>query len=94
MGLTFLDRMRRAAASFGELPPDLVLDLPRLTVVGGLQLHVENHRGLLYCSPGQIRIRIRQGEVEIRGQRLRLALLRPEEMTIEGTLESVAFLRS
>ncbi|MBE3578170.1 MAG: sporulation protein YqfC [Limnochordales bacterium] len=94
MAFNILDRMRRVAGNLGELPPDLVLDLPRLTVVGGLQVHVENHRGLLYCSSEEIRIRMRRGEVNIRGQRLRLAMLRAEELTIEGTLDAISFVRT
>ena len=39
------DAIRQAMAEFLDIPRDLVLDLPRVTVIGRNELYIENHRG-------------------------------------------------
>lgn len=86
------NRWRRAAATLSELPADVLLDLPRITMLGTQEVHIENHHGLLHCARDRVRLRTSEGEVEVSGRRLRLALLLPEEVWIEGMIESVAML--
>ena len=46
-------KLRKWTATILDLPQDVALDLPRITMIGGLQLTVENHRGILHFSPHQ-----------------------------------------
>ena len=39
------DTIRQAVAEFLDIPKDLVLDLPKVTLVGRNELYIENHRG-------------------------------------------------
>ena len=41
-----------------ELPKDLVLNLPRITMVGNIQLTIENHRGVILYSDRRIRVAV------------------------------------
>lgn len=47
MGQRRLRALRSELADFFELPKDILLDLPRLTLLGNLRLVIENHRGLI-----------------------------------------------
>ncbi|TXK90253.1 sporulation protein YqfC, partial [Parageobacillus sp. SY1] len=47
--------MRRWLTDKLELPADIVMDLPRITMVGQIHIYIENHRGLLTFSDKELR---------------------------------------
>lgn len=69
------------------------LDLPaetagaaKLTVTGGRQALVENHRGLLEYGEELIRVKLDRGELVLRGSELRLTVMTGKELLIQGRL--------
>lgn len=79
--------------SLFELPRDVILDLPKATLLGDVQMVVENHKGLLEYTPARLRIRTSQGEVCVVGAHLRIGSLFREELVVEGRIDSVQFNR-
>lgn len=84
-------RLRAAVAQTLDLPPELVLDLPRLTLLGPLHLAVENHRGLLGFEAGRVAIATAAGRLVVLGRDLRLGVVREGEITIAGVVAAVQF---
>lgn len=76
-----------------ELPGDLVLDVPRLTVVGALQLTVENHRGLVEYQPDRVSIAVAPGRIRVEGEDLEIGIVAAQEVTVLGRLRQITFLR-
>ncbi len=74
-----------------ELPKEVVLDLPRLTMVGNLQLLVENHRGVIAYQEDELRIGVSNGELIIRGSGLQIKNLFTEELLIKGVIEKIDY---
>lgn len=85
------DRLRRVLQDGLELPADIVFDLPRLTLLGALQLTVENHRGLLEFLPDRLAISTRAGTVVVEGQDLRVGVVRAGEIVVTGSLRLIRF---
>ncbi|MFS0780867.1 sporulation protein YqfC [Bacillus sp. 1P06AnD] len=75
-----------------NLPNDVMMDLPRITMIGQLHIYIENHRGLIAFSEEEIRLLLKQGQLLIKGQDLVIKAILPEEIMLEGTIQSVAFL--
>jgi sporulation protein YqfC len=74
-----------------DLPPDVVFDLPRVTMIGNRQLYIENHRGVLHFSEESLRLALSKGELEIRGRELVIRAILTEEVMIEGIIDSVNY---
>lgn len=72
-----------------DLPPDLLLDLPRATLVGGVQLLIENHRGLLEYTPGRVRILTGAGQLTVVGERLTIGRILRDELRLDGRIDAV-----
>lgn len=72
-----------------ELPQDIVLDVPRATLIGSVQLQVGNHKGVLEYTPTRVRVRTRDGVIEVTGSRLRIGSIFRDEMTVEGRIDKV-----
>ncbi|MFP3124587.1 sporulation protein YqfC [Ectobacillus funiculus] len=75
-----------------DLPADVLMDLPRITLVGQIHIYIENHRGLLVFSDTEVRLLLKQGQLLIRGNSFVIKTILPEELLLEGTIEQVLFL--
>lgn len=85
-------KIKQQISNVLEIPNDIMLDLPKIVVVGNVQVLIENHRGIVAYSSEQIRVSVSCGELEIRGQELVLRNILPEEMVIEGKIQAVSYL--
>lgn len=74
-----------------DLPKDVVLDLPRVTVVGDRQVLVENHRGIVSYTQRLLVVGYSRGRISFRGTDLEISVIRHEEILIEGAIEAVEF---
>jgi len=67
------------------------MDLPKVTIVGNLQVLLENHRGIIEYSPERLRISVNLGEIIISGEGLVLRNILPEQIVVEGKVISISF---
>ncbi len=74
-----------------ELPRELVLDLPRATLIGNRQVVVENHRGVVEFTPERVRLATGSGEIRIEGEGLVLRNILLEEVVVEGKILALSF---
>lgn len=85
------EAFNKAVADFLEIPRDLVLDIPKLTLVGRNELYLENHRGIIQYNSRLLRLNLSRGFLEIEGQDLEIRALMPEELHVTGEIISVRF---
>ncbi|MDR3565197.1 MAG: sporulation protein YqfC [Negativicutes bacterium] len=74
-----------------EIPQDIVLDLPRITMLGNKQLLVENHKGIIEYTSALVRIKLNQGELSIGGSGLSLGSLQMELILVEGEISVLRY---
>jgi len=82
----------KAVADLLEIPGDLVLDMPRLTITGRNELYLENHKGIIEYSTVRMRINLSRGFLEIIGDNLEIQALMPEEMRVLGDITSIKYI--
>ncbi|MGG1553062.1 MULTISPECIES: sporulation protein YqfC [Paenibacillus] len=74
-----------------DLPQDVVQDLPRITMIGNVQLYVENHRGVLHFSSEYLKLELTKGTLEVTGKQLVIRAILSEEVFIEGIIDDVKY---
>jgi sporulation protein YqfC len=74
-----------------DIPEDIVMDLPRITMLGNKQILIENHKGIIEYTTTLVRIKINKGHLIIFGQNLVLGNLQIEQILVEGTVEEVKY---
>lgn len=84
-------KWKELLAEFFELPKEVVLDLPKLTLLGNHELFLENHRGIIEYDTSKVRVGIKNGEIVIRGSRLQIRNMVQQELSVIGSIESVEF---
>ncbi|NOV03483.1 sporulation protein YqfC [Paenibacillus planticolens] len=75
-----------------DLPQDVVQDLPRITMIGNVQLYVENHRGVLHFSSENLKLELTKGTLEVFGKNLVIRAILSEEVFIEGLIDNVKYM--
>lgn len=94
MGKKWRARMKQWFVDKAELPADVVLDLPRVTMIGHLHLYIENHHGLLSFSSQQLELRLSTGKLQVQGENFVIKTILPEEILLEGNIQHVKFVES
>lgn len=89
-------RARRTAIGYRlvdllELPREVYFNLPRVVMIGNLQVSVENHQGLVAYDHDGLTLAVEAGRLVIRGQGLTLGTVRRAEVTVSGRIASVQF---
>ncbi|KXG78513.1 hypothetical protein AN618_02690 [Fervidicola ferrireducens] len=74
-----------------DLPKDVVLDLPRVTVTGKIGVLIENHRGIIEYGPEKVSINTSIGLLVIRGEGLFIKYVLADEIFVEGKVRAVEF---
>ncbi|MBP1992851.1 sporulation protein YqfC [Paenibacillus eucommiae] len=75
-----------------DLPQDVVQDLPRITMIGNVQLYIENHRSVLHFSSELLKLELTKGKLEVTGKQLVIRAIFTEEVFIEGVIDEVKYI--
>jgi sporulation protein YqfC len=75
-----------------ELPQDVMMDLPRITMIGQIHIYIENHRGLIAFSDKELRLLLKQGQLLIKGSTFVIKTILPEEILLEGKIDQVQYI--
>lgn len=84
--------LKTRMADASQVPKDVLLGVPILTLTGQTEANLENHRGILEYTEGIVRIRGKSGQIRISGRDLRIAYYTNDEMKITGHIEKVEYI--
>lgn len=86
-----MEKILRNAADTFDLPGEVLLDLPRLTVTGGGRVMVENHQGLMDYSSELIVVAGGRVTIKLIGDGLELRAMNAEALLITGNVFHIEF---
>ncbi|RCX13852.1 sporulation protein YqfC [Anaerobacterium chartisolvens] len=75
-----------------ELPKEVVLNVPRLTMLGNKNLVIENYKGIIEYETVRIRINTGTGIIKITGELLTIKEITSEDIMVEGRIKGLEFL--
>ena len=85
------DLLGRASDAIG-LPRDVVLALPRITLMGREWLMIENHRGIVGYDQERLRIATCVGILCVSGERLMIERIGGEDIVVHGDIVALDFI--
>lgn len=92
MAKKWSQRIRSWMAKKMDLPQDVMMDLPRITMIGQIHIYIENHRGLLTFTDKELRLLLKNGQLLIKGKTFVIKTILPEEILLEGKIEQVIYI--
>ena len=75
-----------------ELPKDLLMGLPIISMEGNRSMCIMNHRGLVCYKNDKIIVATRSGSIQITGRELNIPEFTGDVVEIRGCLEGIVFL--
>ena len=72
-----------------EIPPESMLNIPKITVVGKERVHVENYTALLDYKTENIRLKYQGGVIDIWGKNFEIKVIGEENIVVSGEIDSV-----
>ena len=84
-----MDNFKYNVSEALELPKDIVMDLPKVVLIGNIQLNISNHKGIIEYTQNTIRINSSIGIFKIEGENLELKTILLEEIIIIGNIEKI-----
>ncbi|MBM7543198.1 sporulation protein YqfC [Amphibacillus cookii] len=82
-------KINQIMKSAKNLPVDVQLKLPRITMIGDIHVYIENHHGILRFTSNEIVLKVINGLLIVKGNNLVIKMLVTEEILIEGTINEV-----
>lgn len=85
------DIIKKRISDALDLPQDIILNLPRVTVSGDIAVFIENHKGIVEYTKDKVRINTTIGSIAVNGENLLIKSLIADEITVEGKIKSIEF---
>ncbi|HHZ13626.1 MAG: sporulation protein YqfC [Caldicoprobacterales bacterium] len=87
-----LQTVRSTVSEMFELPKEITLNMPKISLIGNNQMLVENHRGIIEYTPNIIRVNSTVGVIRVQGNELHLRNIAAEDIMISGEIVSIEFI--
>lgn len=84
-------KWQETVADFFELPRELLFNLPRVTLIGNIHFYLENYGGIIEYSEDLVRLKVKEGEIIIKGKNLSIKNFCAEDIFIEGKIQSIEY---
>ena len=83
--------MRKEIIDLLELPKDIVLGIPLLTLKGDMEITIENHKGILSYTSIELEILAKNYRILITGEDMIISEYSKDSITIKGKISEGAF---
>jgi sporulation protein YqfC len=86
-----LYRTKQNIADKLDLPRDIILNMPKITVTGDNEIIIENHKGVVLFGENQVKVNSGVGLISIYGSRFEILFMGGSTITIGGKFKSIAY---
>lgn len=76
-----------------ELPKEIVLNMPKLMMLGNGDLIIENYKGIIEYDRDVVRVNTTSGIIKVRGVDIYIKEITEESIMIYGNIMSLEFLK-
>lgn len=83
--------LKQKMTEVSELPKDVVMGMPVLTMTGQQELCIENYRGIIEYTDTVARIQTKIGQIKVMGKNLKVAYYTNDEMMINGRITGIEY---
>lgn len=90
-GLSREKKLREKFAEVLELPKELVLNLPKITIVGNKDMMIENYKGVMEFDSAVMSIKAGSCIIKITGEGLMIKEITSEDIILSGEIHGLEF---
>lgn len=84
------DKIERISEKL-DLPKDVILNLPKITIVGNEEITIENHKGIILFERNIIKINTKVKIINIEGDDFEILYIGDSTITISGKFKLISY---
>ena len=84
-------RAKETIANKLDLPRDILLDLPKITILANSEINIENHKGVVIFEEEEVKINSNLGPISIYGKNFKILFIGGNTITLSGKFKSVVY---
>ena len=84
-------KVKEEVADKLDLPRDIVLDVPKLTIIGNKEITIENHKGILAFQETFIKVNSNLGTIELRGKNFEITFIGGNTLCLRGGFSNIIY---
>lgn len=85
-------RWKKFVATHLEIPEDIYLNIPKITIQGRNRMIIENHRGVIQYTLKSIRVNTPLGVIQVNGKNFELQNFGRDDVVVVGDIDSFEYL--
>lgn len=74
-----------------ELPREIVMNVPKITITGDNEITIENHKGIVSFDNDKITINTKLGLLVIRGSKFEILFIGGSTITVGGKFKAIDY---
>ncbi|MDP4088359.1 MAG: sporulation protein YqfC [Bacillota bacterium] len=86
-----INKAREGLANQLDLPRDVVLNIPKISVTGNNEITIENHKGIVLFDEKEVKINSNVGLISISGEKFEILFLGGSTITISGSFKAIYY---
>lgn len=86
-----IEKSREILTEKLDLPKDIVLNFPKITIVGNNEITIENHKGIILFERNIIKINTKIKVIDIEGDNFEILYIGDSTITISGKFKSISY---
>jgi sporulation protein YqfC len=84
-------KLKEKVTELLELPKEVVLNIPKFTMIGSGELIIENYKGVIEYEDEKVRVNTNSGVIKITGEKLVIREITSENIFLNGKIKSLEF---
>lgn len=86
-----IERSKEIISEKLDLPKDVILNLPKITIVGDEEITIENHKGIILFERNIIKINTKVKIINIEGENFEILYIGDSTITISGKFKVISY---
>ena len=86
-----IEKSREIIAETFDLPKDIVLNVPKITIIGNDEITIENHKGIILFERNVIKVNTKVKAINIEGENFEILYIGDSTITISGKFQSISY---
>lgn len=84
-------KTRKKIAEKLDIPKEVILNVPKITMVGDFEVTIENHKGIISFSKEYIEVKSKIGVISVEGLEFEIRYIGETTIIINGLINSIYF---
>ncbi|MCI6693517.1 MULTISPECIES: sporulation protein YqfC [unclassified Clostridium] len=86
-----IERTREILSEKFDLPKDVTMNLPKITIIGNSEITIENHKGIILFERSIIKINTKDKIINIEGENFEILYIGESTITISGNFKLISY---